>query len=73
MASLGRLLEREVAMAEDGVSYLMQVRPYRDLNNVIDGASSPSSTSPSARSTNGLEGAWQRSSRDRRTRSSATI
>ena len=25
-------------MAEDGASYLMQVRPYRDLNNVIDGA-----------------------------------
>ncbi len=29
--------EREVSVAE-GVSYLMQVRPYRDLNNVIDGA-----------------------------------
>ena len=25
-------------MDEDGASYLMQVRPYRDLNNVIDGA-----------------------------------
>ena len=25
-------------MAEGGASYLMQVRPYRDLNNVIDGA-----------------------------------
>ena len=31
-------IEREVMMAEDGASYLMQVRPYRDLNNVIDGA-----------------------------------
>ncbi len=30
-------LEREVSLAEGGVSYLMQVRPYRDLNNVIDG------------------------------------
>jgi two-component system, chemotaxis family, CheB/CheR fusion protein len=30
-------LEREVALAEGGISYLMQVRPYRDLNNVIDG------------------------------------
>ena len=29
--------EREVTAA-DGMSYLMQVRPYRDLNNVIDGA-----------------------------------
>ncbi len=29
--------EREVMVA-DGQSYLMQVRPYRDLNNVIDGA-----------------------------------
>ncbi len=29
--------EREVMVA-DGLSYLMQVRPYRDLNNVIDGA-----------------------------------
>ena len=29
--------EREVSLA-DGQSYLMQVRPYRDLNNVIDGA-----------------------------------
>ena len=29
--------EREV-MVGDGQSYLMQVRPYRDLNNVIDGA-----------------------------------
>ncbi len=31
-------VEREVAVAEGGMSYLMQVRPYRDLNNVIDGA-----------------------------------
>ena len=30
--------EREVALSEGGASYLMQVRPYRDLNNVIDGA-----------------------------------
>ena len=30
--------EREVTVAESGMSYLMQVRPYRDLNNVIDGA-----------------------------------
>ena len=30
--------EREVAVAEGGMSYLMQVRPYRDLNGVIDGA-----------------------------------
>ena len=29
--------EREVTIA-DGMSFLMQVRPYRDLNNVIDGA-----------------------------------
>ncbi len=29
--------EREVAVVADGASYLMQVRPYRDLNNVIDG------------------------------------
>jgi two-component system CheB/CheR fusion protein len=31
-------LEREVAVAETGASYLMQVRPYRDLDDVIDGA-----------------------------------
>ena len=31
-------IEREVTVAEGGASYLMQVRPYRDLNNVIDGA-----------------------------------
>ncbi len=31
-------VEREVAVAEGGMSYLMQIRPYRDLNNVIDGA-----------------------------------
>jgi two-component system CheB/CheR fusion protein len=31
-------IEREVTMAEGSASYLMQVRPYRDLNNVIDGA-----------------------------------
>ncbi|MBV1800399.1 sensor histidine kinase [Siccirubricoccus sp. G192] len=31
-------IEREVAVAEGGASYLMQIRPYRDLNNVIDGA-----------------------------------
>ena len=30
--------EREVAVVEGGVPFLMQVRPYRDLNNVIDGA-----------------------------------
>lgn len=30
--------EREVEVAEGGASYLMQVRPYRALNNVIDGA-----------------------------------
>ena len=30
--------EREVTVAEGGASYLMQVRPYRDLNDVIDGA-----------------------------------
>ncbi|MGI4946929.1 MAG: sensor histidine kinase, partial [Janthinobacterium lividum] len=29
--------EREVAVAAGGASYLMQVRPYKDLNNVIDG------------------------------------
>ncbi len=29
--------EREVAMADGRASYLMQVRPYRDLNDVIDG------------------------------------
>jgi two-component system, chemotaxis family, CheB/CheR fusion protein len=31
-------IEREMAVTEDGVSYLVRVRPYRDLNNVIDGA-----------------------------------
>ncbi|WP_429645708.1 CheR family methyltransferase [Skermanella aerolata] len=31
-------VEREVALAGDGTSYLMRVQPYRDLNNVIDGA-----------------------------------
>lgn len=31
-------IEREVAVAEGGTSFLMRVRPYRDLNNVIDGA-----------------------------------
>lgn len=31
-------IEREMAVAEDGVSYLVRIRPYRDLNNVIDGA-----------------------------------
>ena len=31
-------IEREVTMAEGGASYLMRVRPYRDLNNVVDGA-----------------------------------
>ncbi len=31
-------IEREVAVAEGGASYLMRVRPYRDLNNVVDGA-----------------------------------
>ena len=31
-------IEREVAVAEDGASYLMRVRPYRDLNNIVDGA-----------------------------------
>ena len=30
--------EREVALTSNGVSYLMQVRPYRDLNGVADGA-----------------------------------
>ena len=30
--------EREVTVADGGMSYLMQVRPYRDLNDVIDGA-----------------------------------
>ena len=30
--------EREVTVAEGGAAYLMQVRPYRDLNDVIDGA-----------------------------------
>ncbi len=29
--------EREVAIADGSTSYLMQVRPYRDLNDVIDG------------------------------------
>jgi two-component system CheB/CheR fusion protein len=31
-------IEREVMVAEAGMSYLMQVRPYKDVNNVIDGA-----------------------------------
>ncbi len=31
-------IEREVTVAEGGASYLMRVRPYRDLNNVVDGA-----------------------------------
>ncbi len=30
--------EREVTVADGGLSYLMQIRPYRDLNDVIDGA-----------------------------------
>jgi two-component system CheB/CheR fusion protein len=30
--------EREVAIVEGGAAYLMQVRPYRDVNGVIDGA-----------------------------------
>lgn len=30
--------EREVTVVEGGMSYLMQIRPYRDLNKVIDGA-----------------------------------
>ncbi len=30
-------VEREVALIETDVSYLMQVRPYRDLNDVVDG------------------------------------
>ncbi len=30
-------IEREVAMADGAMRYLMQVRPYRDLNNVVDG------------------------------------
>jgi two-component system, chemotaxis family, CheB/CheR fusion protein len=31
-------IERERTVAENGVSYLVRIRPYRDLNNVIDGA-----------------------------------
>jgi two-component system CheB/CheR fusion protein len=31
-------IEREVELAEGRMIYLMQVRPYRDLNNVINGA-----------------------------------
>jgi two-component system CheB/CheR fusion protein len=31
-------IEREMAVAEVGVSYLVRIRPYRDLNNLIDGA-----------------------------------
>lgn len=31
-------VEREVELAEGAAIYLMQVRPYRDLNNVINGA-----------------------------------
>ena len=31
-------VEREVIVPERGTSYLMQVRPYRDINNVVDGA-----------------------------------
>jgi two-component system CheB/CheR fusion protein len=30
-------IEREVSLAEGGLSYLMQVRPYRDINNAVDG------------------------------------
>ncbi len=30
-------IEREVSLADGGLSYLMQVRPYRDMNNLIDG------------------------------------
>ena len=29
--------EREVEIVENGAPFLMQVRPYRDLNNVVDG------------------------------------
>ena len=31
-------VQREVALIEADVSYLMQVRPYRDLNDMVDGA-----------------------------------
>ncbi len=31
-------VEREVMLMEADVSYLMQVRPYRDVNDVVDGA-----------------------------------
>ncbi len=30
-------IEREVSLTDGDQSYLMQVRPYRDMNNVIDG------------------------------------
>ena len=30
-------IEREVTITDDAVSYLMQVRPYRDINDIIDG------------------------------------
>nr|WP_294509491.1 chemotaxis protein CheB [uncultured Rhodopila sp.] len=30
-------VEREVSLADGELSYLMQVRPYRDMNNMIDG------------------------------------
>jgi two-component system CheB/CheR fusion protein len=30
-------IEREVSLTEGSQSYLMQVRPYRDMNNLIDG------------------------------------
>ena len=38
--SLGKLtlIEREVAPVRSDISYLMQVRPYRDVNNQVDGA-----------------------------------
>lgn len=31
-------VEREVTLAEGSMSYLMQIRPYRNQNNLIDGA-----------------------------------
>jgi two-component system, chemotaxis family, CheB/CheR fusion protein len=31
-------VEREVALADGSMSYLMQIRPYRNQNNLVDGA-----------------------------------
>src|SRR5581483_3228010 len=31
------IVEREVSTAQDGTTYIMRIRPYRTVDNVIDG------------------------------------